>query len=196
MSSNFDSQYPGQTTGQTQNLQSNNPYPTGSTKPDPPPRPPYGAAQSHPVQESGYASSGPAYQDTSTATSGTSHVPYDTAGQTTGTTGANEHTYNPDSHHHSTAADTAHHTGDKFHESASGLKGLVAAVHGAGESLRGNINAEIDRLFHDKTGEERNSAIAAAGEDEMASGRFNRLTKNREGVVPGADGERRDQRRF
>lgn len=58
-------------------------------------------------------------------------------------------TYNPDSHHHSTAADTAHHTGDKFHESASGLKGLVAAVHGAGESLRGNINAEIDRLFHD-----------------------------------------------
>lgn len=40
-------------------------------------------------------------------------------------------------------------TGNKVKETASGVKGLVAAVHGAGETLRGTFNREVDRAFHD-----------------------------------------------
>lgn len=40
-------------------------------------------------------------------------------------------------------------TSSKLKESASGVKGLAAAVHGAGEMIRGNINAGVDRAFND-----------------------------------------------
>ena len=40
-------------------------------------------------------------------------------------------------------------TGAKVKESASGVKGLAAAVHGAGEALRGTFNKEVDRAFGD-----------------------------------------------
>lgn len=40
-------------------------------------------------------------------------------------------------------------TGSKVKEMAQGVKGLVAAVHGAGESVRGNFNAGVDRTFHE-----------------------------------------------
>jgi len=82
-------------------------------------------------------------------------------------------------------------TGAKVRESASGVKGLVAAVHGAGETLRGTFNKEVDRAFHDKEGEIKNDRIARQGEAEIQEGRFAKSTKNREGVVPGSDGERR-----
>jgi hypothetical protein len=40
-------------------------------------------------------------------------------------------------------------TSAKVKESASGVKGLAAAVHGAGETIRGNLNASVDRAFND-----------------------------------------------
>lgn len=87
-----------------------------------------------------------------------------------------------------------HSTGEKVHEGASGVKGIVAAVHGAGEALRGTFNREVDRAFHDKAGEIKNDQIAREGEAEITEGRFAPSTKNRDGVVPGADhGERREQ---
>jgi len=87
-------------------------------------------------------------------------------------------------------------TGAKVKESASGVKGLAAAVHGAGEALRGTFNKEVDRAFGDKVGEARNAQVANAGADEIQEGRFSHATKNREGVVPGADGERRRNQAF
>jgi len=39
--------------------------------------------------------------------------------------------------------------GDILKESASGAKGLVAAIHGAGEAIRGNFNAGVDRAFNE-----------------------------------------------
>lgn len=47
-----------------------------------------------------------------------------------------------------TATDTRP-TSSKIKESASGVKGLAAAVHGAGETIRGNVNATVDRAFND-----------------------------------------------
>jgi hypothetical protein len=38
-------------------------------------------------------------------------------------------------------------TGSKVKEMAHGVKGLVAAVHGAGESVRGQFNAGVDHTF-------------------------------------------------
>ena len=40
-------------------------------------------------------------------------------------------------------------TGEKAKEMASGAKGLVAAVHGVGEKIRGGFNAGVDRAFND-----------------------------------------------
>lgn len=40
-------------------------------------------------------------------------------------------------------------TSEKVKESASGVKGLVAAVHGVGETLRGEFNAGVDGLVGD-----------------------------------------------
>jgi len=39
--------------------------------------------------------------------------------------------------------------GERAKESASGAKGLVAAVHGVGEKIRGGFNAGVDRAFND-----------------------------------------------
>jgi len=85
-------------------------------------------------------------------------------------------------------------TSSKLKESASGVKGLAAAVHGAGEMIRGNINAGVDRAFNDKAGEAYNNVIATAGENEITTGQFGKETKNREGMMPGADGDRRKSR--
>jgi len=87
-------------------------------------------------------------------------------------------------------------TGAKVKESASGVKGLVAAVHGAGETLRGTFNKEVDRAFNDKAGESKNEGIAREGQAEIQEGKFGVGTKNREGAIPGADGERRKNQAF
>jgi len=94
--------------------------------------------------------------------------------------------------HTSTATGNTHpsSTGQKTQEAASGVKGLFAAAHGAGEKLRGEFNAGVDRTFDEKEGVAKNEAVARAGDGEMTTGRFTHSTKNREGAVPG-DGERR-----
>jgi len=53
-------------------------------------------------------------------------------------------------------------TGAKVRESASGVKGLVAAVHGAGETLRGTFNKEVDRAFHDVCDPSSSSSFPSA----------------------------------
>ncbi|KAJ0417521.1 hypothetical protein BJY00DRAFT_200458 [Aspergillus carlsbadensis] len=62
----------------------------------------------------------------------------------------------------------------------SGVRGVFAGIHGAGEWLRGGINAAIDRTFGSEEGVTRNEAIARAGQQEISSGRFSR--DNHEGA--------------
>ncbi|KAL4981187.1 hypothetical protein BDW66DRAFT_124174 [Aspergillus desertorum] len=59
----------------------------------------------------------------------------------------------------------------------SGVRGAFAAVHGAGEWLRGGINAAVDRTFGSEDGVTRNEAISRAGQEEMRSGRFSHDTQ-------------------
>jgi hypothetical protein len=40
-------------------------------------------------------------------------------------------------------------TAAKVKESASGVKGMIAAVHGAGEKIRGEFNSGVDRAFNE-----------------------------------------------
>jgi hypothetical protein len=35
------------------------------------------------------------------------------------------------------------------HDTAKGIKGVFAAVHGAGETLRGTVNSAVDETFGD-----------------------------------------------
>jgi len=127
----------------------------------------------------------------------TAEQPYTGQGNNTGVdygrTTTAEQPYTGQGNNTGLATDTRP-TGSKIRESASGVKGLAAAVHGTGEMLRGHINATVDRAVNDKAGEARNSAIAAAGENEITTGQFSHGTKNREGAIPGADGDRRNNR--
>lgn len=43
-------------------------------------------------------------------------------------------------------------------------------MQGAGESLRGALNAAVDRTFGSTEGVEKNQGIARKGEDEIRSG--------------------------
>jgi hypothetical protein len=45
--------------------------------------------------------------------------------------------------------DSDRSTGSKVKEMAHGVKGLFAAVHGAGENVRGSFNAGVDRTFNE-----------------------------------------------
>ncbi|KAL6230624.1 hypothetical protein BDW75DRAFT_222179 [Aspergillus navahoensis] len=58
----------------------------------------------------------------------------------------------------------------------NGVRGVFAAVHGAGEWLRGSINAAVDRTFGSEEGVTRNEAISRAGQEEIQSGRFSHDT--------------------
>lgn len=73
----------------------------------------------------------------------------------------------------------------------SAIKEIAAGVHGAGEKIRGTFNKGVDEVANEPTGVAKNSSIANAGDNEMATGRFAASTKNREGAVPGADHEAR-----
>ena len=48
-----------------------------------------------------------------------------------------------------TTKDSDRSTGSKVKEMAHGVKGLFAAVHGAGESARGSFNAGVDKTFNE-----------------------------------------------
>jgi len=76
------------------------------------------------------------------------------------------------------------------HEAAKGIKGAFAAVHGAGEAIRGTINSAVDDVANDREGVAKNNQVAGSGLDEIETGRFSSQTKNREGAIPG-DKERR-----
>ncbi|KAL4876438.1 hypothetical protein BJY04DRAFT_223071 [Aspergillus karnatakaensis] len=58
----------------------------------------------------------------------------------------------------------------------SGVRGVFAGIHGAGEWLRGGINAAVDRTFGSEEGVTRNEAISRAGQEEIRSGKFSRDT--------------------
>ncbi|KAL4781113.1 hypothetical protein BJX76DRAFT_24623 [Aspergillus varians] len=53
-----------------------------------------------------------------------------------------------------------------------GVMGIFAGIHGAGEWLRGGINAAVDRAFGSTEGVTKNEAISRAGQEEIRSGRF------------------------
>ncbi|RAK99673.1 protein dprC [Aspergillus ibericus CBS 121593] len=53
-----------------------------------------------------------------------------------------------------------------------GVKSAAAGIHGAGESLRGGLNAAVDKAFGHDEGVARNAAIAQGGEQEIQSGNF------------------------
>lgn len=67
-----------------------------------------------------------------------------TAGTGTGTGPAAANTYTG-----SASESRSSTTGSKAEDVAQGVKGLFAAVHGAGESIRGEFNAGVDRSFNE-----------------------------------------------
>jgi len=78
-----------------------------------------------------------------------------------------------------------HSTTSTTHHAGSGIKVVLAGIHGAGETLRGEFNAAIDRAFGETAGEAKNENIARQGEQELNTGHFSTGTKAREGVIPG-----------
>jgi len=56
------------------------------------------------------------------------------------------------------------------------IKAGLAAVHGAGEAVRGTINSAVEGAFNESGGVARNNAITSAGIDEMETGRFSHST--------------------
>jgi len=77
-------------------------------------------------------------------------------------------------------------------DAASGVKGAFAAVHGAGEAIRGTVNGAIDETFDKGHGTAKDDLVTRAGVNEMETGKFSHSTKNREGAVPGADHQTRN----
>ncbi|KAJ5082173.1 hypothetical protein N7532_011216, partial [Penicillium argentinense] len=51
-------------------------------------------------------------------------------------------------------------------------QGVIAGVHGAGESLRGSLTAAVDRTFGSEESAEWNEEIARRGEREIRSGQY------------------------
>lgn len=52
------------------------------------------------------------------------------------------------------------------------VKEVAAQGHGLGENLRGNFNAAVDTAFNDKTGQQRDEAVASKGEREVINKEF------------------------
>ncbi|KAL4893312.1 hypothetical protein BDV59DRAFT_178009 [Aspergillus ambiguus] len=69
---------------------------------------------------------------------------------------------------------TGSHGATKGEEVGHGIKSTLASIHGAGESLRGNLNAAVDQAVGDKEGVAKNAGIAQQGEREISSGEFQR----------------------
>ncbi|KAK3311678.1 uncharacterized protein B0T15DRAFT_522239 [Chaetomium strumarium] len=51
------------------------------------------------------------------------------------------------------------------------VKGLFTGVHGAGESLRGGLNAAVDKAFGTEDGLAKDDVIAQKGESELKAAR-------------------------
>jgi len=88
---------------------------------------------------------------------------------TTGTTGTTTgHTTNPTT----STGTTTTAPPSKIKESASSAKGILSAIHGAGESIRGNFNSAVDETFNEPLGVEKNNRVAQKGEAEIRKGGF------------------------
>ncbi|EEH41094.2 hypothetical protein PAAG_03380 [Paracoccidioides lutzii Pb01] len=61
-----------------------------------------------------------------------------------------------------------------------GIKSALAGIHGVGESIRGSVNAAVDRAMKDDEGARKNEVIAREGERELETWKFSRATKARE----------------
>jgi len=81
------------------------------------------------------------------------------------TTTNTTHTTNP-----ATTTGTATASQSKIKESAASAKGVLSAIHGAGESIRGNFNSAVDETFHEPLGVEKNNRVVEKGEAEMRKG--------------------------
>ncbi|TVY39693.1 hypothetical protein LOCC1_G005385 [Lachnellula occidentalis] len=114
--------------------------------------------------------------------SGTTHT-------TTPSTNTNTHTGNTLGTSTGTGTATGPTTtGQKSQSAASSVGGVVAGIHGAGEKLRGEFNAGVDRAFNEPQGAVKNQGVADAGEREIETGHFAGSTKERE---VGSGGARR-----
>ncbi|PYH43368.1 protein dprC [Aspergillus saccharolyticus JOP 1030-1] len=85
--------------------------------------------------------------------------------QGTGTVGG----ANPTTGTTTTAGGQSARTGESV---GRGVKSAAAGIHGAGESLRGGINAAVDSAFGHNDGVVKNEAIADKGEREIQTGQF------------------------
>lgn len=76
---------------------------------------------------------------------------------------------------HGTAADSSaagSKSAQKGEQLGHSVKSLFAGVHGAGESLRGGLNAAVDKAFGHDEGAAKNADIASKGERQIQTGRF------------------------
>ncbi|KAJ5553108.1 hypothetical protein N7494_002486 [Penicillium frequentans] len=58
-----------------------------------------------------------------------------------------------------------------------GIRGVAAGVHGAGETLRGALNATVDRAFGSHESAEWNEEIERRGEQEILSKDFQKMPR-------------------
>ncbi|KAK2748538.1 hypothetical protein FQN57_000672 [Myotisia sp. PD_48] len=63
-----------------------------------------------------------------------------------------------------------------------GIKDIAAGIHGAGEKIRGNVGAAVDRAANDPEGAAKNELVSDQGEREMKTGKFSQATKEKEGL--------------
>jgi len=105
-------------------------------------------------------------------------------GNTLGTTGTTPTTSTTGTTGHTTTGTTTGGGHGQAGQVASGIKGVFAKVHGAGEEIRGQFNGAVDEAFHENTGVAKNNSVATAGRNEMETGQFAHGTKQREGVQP------------
>jgi len=109
------------------------------------------------------------------------------AGSTPGTTGPTTATTG---HTGTTTTSTGTGGHGQAGQIGSGIKGIFAKFHGAGEEIRGQFNGAVDGAFHEPSGVAKNNDVATAGKNEMETGHFAHGTKQREGVQPGIGGGR------
>jgi len=86
---------------------------------------------------------------------------------TPATTTTTAHTTNPAA---PTSTSTTTASQSKIRESAASAKGVLSAIHGAGESIRGNFNSAVDETFNEPLGVEKNNRVVEKGEAEMRRG--------------------------
>ncbi|PVH86159.1 hypothetical protein DL98DRAFT_650223 [Cadophora sp. DSE1049] len=129
----------------------------------------------------------PVVEAESLSSTGRANEPINTG--STYAAGNNANTAAPSGMHTTGTTTTGHTTSSTG--TGTGVKGVLAGIHGIGEKVRGEFNKGVDGAVGDKEGVLKNEAVADAGDRERLTGTFAGETKNREGTLPGADGGRR-----